>query len=485
MEDNDNVIILDNKYKIIYDKFGEGGTATVEIVQEKSSENYYAAKIYDNPKAILKYIINEINILKFISKHKIPYTIKYIDDGSGPIIGREKVEIRKYLILEYASKGELLNYIYFPKEGFKEIYSKIISQKLLESLKALHNLGICHRDIKTDNIILDDNFIPKICDFGFSIQYQDKNDIKPNRQKVGDTRFIPPQMFNKQPYNTFKADIFNFGVLLFYLVTGQFGFESSSNSDENYKYIKEHKFEEYWNIFDNDEKIKNLSPEFKKLYFKIVSYNEEERPSIDQILNDDWFKEIKDIDSKQYELLEDELKKEFSKREEIYLEFCQEEVETDVEEETSSGYNNLDDECIKKEYFNSSLSPKQINSKKIKYMKNFIKIVGNLRPDIFMNLLANKIASKKIYEIKESDDSLEFDIINENENEEEGIEEEDTDNKGEEEELEYIQYKIIIQVKLFETEKKEYFLRFIKKSGKLEDYYKILKEIIKETKSLL
>ena len=494
MEDDEDKI-LDDKYIIINDDFSCGGTAVVQIVQGKLSGLLYAAKVYNEPDKISKYINNEINILKFITEKKIPYIINYVGDGQGPITGpkSEKNEDKKYLILELASKGELVNYIYYSEKGFTETFSKVISRDILESIKALHSMGICHRDIKTDNVILDDNFNPKLCDFGYSIHYKDINNIKPNKQSIGDKKFIPPQMHNKQPYNAFKAEIFNFGVLLFYLVTGKFGFESSANSNEKYNCIKEHKFEEYWNILDADEKIKtnikNLSPEFKKLYCKIVSYNEDERPSIDQILNDDWFKEIRDMDSKQYEELRNKLIIEFSKREDIYIKKSQKEAETDKDDETTPGYSNLDDECIKKEYFNSSLTPQRISSKKIKNMKHFIKIVGNLKPDIFMNYLANKLASKEIYEIQESnDDTLEFDITNENEDEENEDNDNDinSDNEEDEEELEYIsQKKLTIQLKLFETEKKEFILRFMKKSGRLDDYYKALEEIMKEAESLL
>ena len=486
--ENNNKNTLDNKYEIIDDEFGVGGTAIVKIVKKILSENLYAAKIYYNPEEISKYITNEINILKYITEKKIPYITNYIDDGKGPLINdeAEEEEDKKYLILEYAPKGELLNYIYFPQKGFKEIYSKMIFQKILESIKALHNLGICHRDLKSDNIILDDNFNPKICDFGYSIHYEDKNNIKPNRQKIGDKSHIPPQMYYNQPYNTFKADIFNLGVILFYIITGKFGFESSNKNNEKYNYIKEHKFEQFWNTFEIDENIKNLSPEFKNLYFKIVSYNEEERPSIDEILNDEWFNEIRNLDSNKYKELNDKLIEDFFEREKIYIENSQIEVETDIEDETSAGYNNLDNETIKKEYFSSNISPKKINLKSIKNMKNFIKIIGNLKPNVFMNYLANKIESKNIYEIQESQDSLEFDLIYEKEEEDDNDDGDNSNNEEEDQDIEYIpEKKIIIQVKLLETEKNEHYLKFMKKLGNLEEYYKILEDIIKETKTLL
>ena len=176
----------------------------------------------------------------------------------------------------------------------------------------------------------------------------------------------------------------------------------------------------------------------------------------------------------------------FFEREKIYIENSQIEVETDIEDETSAGYNNLDNETIKKEYFSSNISPKKINQKSIKNMKNYIKILGNLKPNVFMNYLANKIESKKIYEIQESQDSLEFDLIYEKEEDDDSDDGDNSNNEEEDENLEYTpENKIIIQVKLLETEKKEHYLKFMKKLGNLEEYYKILEDIIKETKILL
>ena len=54
------------------------------------------------------------------------------------------------------------------KVGLGEKYGKVIFRKILEGVQACHNANICHRDLKMQNILFDEQFNPKICDFGFA-----------------------------------------------------------------------------------------------------------------------------------------------------------------------------------------------------------------------------------------------------------------------------------------------------------------------------
>ena len=62
----------------------------------------------------------------------------------------------------------MFNYIYFTENGLGEKYGKVIFRKILEGVQACHNANICHRDLKMQNILFDEQFNPKICDFGFA-----------------------------------------------------------------------------------------------------------------------------------------------------------------------------------------------------------------------------------------------------------------------------------------------------------------------------
>ena len=84
-----------------------------------------------------------------------------------------------------------------------------------------------------------------------------------------------------------------------------------------YKYIKEKNSKLYWYILRNNINTNGLSEEFKKLYLKMVAYDPKERPTIEEIYNDKWMKEIRDLNEKELEKCQKELIKELKSREKI------------------------------------------------------------------------------------------------------------------------------------------------------------------------
>ena len=89
-----------------------------------------------------------------ISSFNNPYIINLIKYGESQIKKNSK-EKSQYIILEYASKGEFLNYIDATDKGLEEKYAKFIFGKILDGVLAIHKSGLCPRDLKMDNILLD------------------------------------------------------------------------------------------------------------------------------------------------------------------------------------------------------------------------------------------------------------------------------------------------------------------------------------------
>ena len=104
-----------------------------------------------------------------------------------------------------------MKYVSCPGQGFKEKLGKLIFYKILKGIQAIHEAGICHRDIKPQNILFDKDFNIKICDFGYST-HNDEN----LTDLVGTPSYGAPEILNEEPYDGFKADIFSLGV--YYLI---------------------------------------------------------------------------------------------------------------------------------------------------------------------------------------------------------------------------------------------------------------------------
>ena len=142
-----------------------------------------------------------------------------IDCGKGPVkIGSKQPETKQYFILDYASKGDLYEYIAFPEKDLKEIYAKLIFRKILEGVQALHTSGICHRDLKMENILLDGGFNPKICDFGYACEIKGEDESGKLKEYIGTPSYAAPELFLHRPYEGVKADIFSLGATLIKLV---------------------------------------------------------------------------------------------------------------------------------------------------------------------------------------------------------------------------------------------------------------------------
>ena len=134
---------------------------------------------------------------------------------------------RPYYVIDYFSGGNLVDYI-TTLNGFQEKYARLIFKKILEGIKFIHSRGLCHLDIKPENIVLTKEFKPIIIDYGLAEKYTDEiGNEKPLEKAKGTKMYICPEMYINKPYSGIKADIFSLGVFLFYLVTNQYPFKKN------------------------------------------------------------------------------------------------------------------------------------------------------------------------------------------------------------------------------------------------------------------
>ena len=87
----------------------------------------------------------------------------------------------------------------------------LIAIGIASGMASLHSVGIIHRDLKSLNILLDENILPKICDFGLS-RFQD-DEISQMTADVGTPHWMAPELFESTKY-TNKVDVYAFGMLM-------------------------------------------------------------------------------------------------------------------------------------------------------------------------------------------------------------------------------------------------------------------------------
>ena len=472
--------ILDNKY-ILKKPIGKGAQGEVHLVKKIEDNQEYVAKLRIKEKEETKeqyHFINEINILNKLKNKEKRYVPFLYDWGEGYLkkegedIDENNLSKYLYLIIDYASKGDLFYYIQKAENGFKELHSKIIFKKIIEGIKYCHESNICHLDIKIPNLLLDENFEPLITDFGLSEEIYNLNNTPLEKKGlVGTRQYICPQMWIKKPYTGIDADIFSLGVVLFNLVTGKFGFDISVTNDKLYKLIANKYYELYWNQMSIAiPYISTLSNEFKNLYIKMVSFKPEKRPRINEILNDPWFAEINNMSEEQLNELHEEMMEEF-----VTLEAKKNSDNENLSHQTTGAgtaatYGTRGESSEK--FFDPNIKIKKIKNGD-KFANHYLHIKG-IEPFDFMNSLVEHIKLNKDCGINVSENKLKFEANFDVEK-----------NYEIDEELDEKENNCVILIKMYEDVDGGYLLNFIKKKGEIEDYYKLFLEIKIIIKELL
>ncbi|OHT12375.1 CAMK family protein kinase [Tritrichomonas foetus] len=192
---------------VLLNPLGCGTTGKVKLALHKETQKKYAIKIIkkdsfnDRPNLLLK-IQREIALMRLVDH---PHILKLVDFLESPR--------HLYIVLEYASKGELFDYLVENNTLPEEVAMRFFRQ-IIYGLEYLHSLGICHRDLKPENILLDENLNIKIADFGFA------RFVKTNiaETSCGSPHYAAPEVIRGQPYDGRAADIWSCGVILYALL---------------------------------------------------------------------------------------------------------------------------------------------------------------------------------------------------------------------------------------------------------------------------
>jgi len=152
--------------------------------------------------------------------------------------------------------------------------------QMIDVLSYMQNKGVVHRDLKLENILVDDNLNLKIADFGFAT-YKKIEKLKSYR---GTMTYMAPEIKEGKVYNGKQIDMFSTGVILFIIVQGIFPFKEAKKDEYFYNLLLQGKFEQYWKKTGGE----NLSDDFKDLILKMFSYDPKKRPTIEELKSHPW-----------------------------------------------------------------------------------------------------------------------------------------------------------------------------------------------------
>lgn len=150
----------------------------------------------------------------------------------------------------------------------------------MSGLHYLHGKGYAHRDIKPENILLSENFVLKLADFGFSCLLKGKDGKGILKTKLGTEGYMAPEIPMKK-YEGKTIDIFACGVILFIMYAGNPPFEKAAVTDPYYKTIAQKKFDVFWQAHSRKRQKGYFSESFRDLFTRMVAYDPAERISIE------------------------------------------------------------------------------------------------------------------------------------------------------------------------------------------------------------
>ena len=259
-----------NQYFIFKDKqIGKGGSSIVYLGEDEEKQRKYAIKVTDknlkaNPfKHIYDYVKEEVSILKRIHSKYIVTTYEVIESKN-----------RIYIIMEYMSLGSVFNLI----DHINENQIKEYTRNLICAVEHCHKIAnIIHKDINVNNLLVNQEGVAKLCDFGISAVFEDDNDILPSK---GPSTYTPPEKKYNEQYRGQPADIYLIGLTLFHMVFKRPLFTDFGNLTKN-DYIN-------INIPKKDLNNNDLNQNLFNLIQSLLKFNPDERPTINKLKRDPW-----------------------------------------------------------------------------------------------------------------------------------------------------------------------------------------------------
>jgi len=188
------------------------------------------------------------------------------------------------LVLEHCPGGNLFDILYYAHQ-FDSVTARTYFIQMLKGLKACHNAGVVHCDIKPQNLLLDRRYQLKITDFGmsFNAQKKDFEGMLIKTSYVGTQSYQAPELLKGKKY-TKASDIFSCGVVLFILLTGDLPFEEARREDKWYRPMCESNPAAFWELHSKAK----IDDDCKDLLTGMLAYRARERLTLDECLNHKW-----------------------------------------------------------------------------------------------------------------------------------------------------------------------------------------------------
>ncbi|XP_022707269.1 MAP/microtubule affinity-regulating kinase 3-like isoform X2 [Varroa jacobsoni] len=244
---------------------GKGNFAKVKLARHLPTNKEVAIKIIDKTQlnqSSLQKLFREVRIMKMLSHPNIVKLYQVIE-----------TEKTLYLVMEYASGGEVFDYL-VAHGRMKEKEARAKFRQIVSAVQYCHQKRIIHRDLKAENLLLDAEMNIKIADFGFS------NEFVPGQKLdtfCGSPPYAAPELFQGKKYDGPEVDVWSLGVILYTLVSGSLPFDGA-----NLKELRERVLRGKYRI------PFYMSTDCESLLKKFLVLNPQKRATLEAIMREKW-----------------------------------------------------------------------------------------------------------------------------------------------------------------------------------------------------
>uniref|UniRef100_A0A4W5QZV0 non-specific serine/threonine protein kinase n=1 Tax=Hucho hucho TaxID=62062 RepID=A0A4W5QZV0_9TELE len=208
-------------------------------------------------------LFREVRIMKILNH---PNIVKLFE-----VIETEKT---LYLVMEYASGGEVFDYL-VAHGRMKEKEARAKFRQIVSAVQYCHQKKIVHRDLKAENLLLDADMNVKIADFGFSNEFTLGSKLD---TFCGSPPYAAPELFQGKKYDGPEVDVWSLGVILYTLVSGSLPFDG-----QNLKELREQR------VLKGKYRIPfYMSTDCENLLKRFLVLNPSKRGTLEQIMKDRW-----------------------------------------------------------------------------------------------------------------------------------------------------------------------------------------------------
>ncbi|KAI9362144.1 kinase-like domain-containing protein [Pilaira anomala] len=259
---------------------GKGAGGSVRLIRRSADQKTFAVKqfrkrlVQESEKEYIKKVTAEFCIGSTLHHPNIIETLDIIQEGSN-----------YFEIMEYAP-NDLFNVVMSGMMSREEI--ACCWRQLLNGLEYLQSMGIAHRDIKLDNLVLDHFGILKIIDFGCSTvyKYPFEENITQTKGVYGSDPYIAPEQYTQPTYDPRLSDIWSCGIVFLCMTIRRFPWRIPRQTDPSFRAFATNQNQQQFRL------LKLLPREARPVMAGILDIDPTRRSTLNTVLADKWVQSI-------------------------------------------------------------------------------------------------------------------------------------------------------------------------------------------------